>query len=73
MIEDSLIEIKKDIFNRVQNGADFMDAILECCQRFNREIEAVGEMVRKDPELMAGIRADARSLNLLKGNFSKLS
>jgi hypothetical protein len=47
-------------------GIDYIDAILEYCSRNDVDLETIGEIISKTPELKEKVKADAARLHFLK-------
>lgn len=66
MIEDlKAEEIMREVSNYVNSEVSFIDALVHYAEKYDLEIELVGEIVRRSQVLKAKVREDAEELNLL--------
>jgi hypothetical protein len=49
------------------SGIDYIDAILSYCNDHNLEIEAIGQIIAKNPSLKEKVEIEAGALHCLKG------
>jgi len=47
-------------------GIDYIDAVLSYCVTNNLEIETIGELISKDPDLKLKVELEAEHLHFLK-------
>jgi len=50
----------------VNNDVTYIDALVHYAERYEIEIEVLGEMIRKSPVLKSKVRDDAETLNLVE-------
>ena len=66
MTELSAEKIHKEIIKYINNDVSYIDALVYYAQKYDIEIEVLGEMVKKSPVLKSKVRDDAESLNLVE-------
>ena len=49
---------------------DYIDGITCYCEKFNIELEAVAELIKKDPVFIAKMKIEAENLNFVKKSGS---
>ena len=49
-----------------ENGLDYIDAVVDYCNKNNLEIEAIAEIIQKLPNLKLKIEIEAEELHYLK-------
>ena len=49
-----------------ETGADYIDAVISYCERFNIEPETLGEIISKNPVLKSKIQLEAEALHFIK-------
>jgi hypothetical protein len=60
-------DIGKQIEEIVENsGTDYIDAAIDYCQKNNVEIEFIGEVIAKNPNLKAKFEEEAENLNFIQ-------
>jgi len=59
-------KIHKEIMSYVNNDVTYIDALVHYAERYEIEIEVLGEMIRKSPVLKSKVRDDAETLNLVE-------
>lgn len=50
----------------VNKDVTYIDALVHYAEKYEIEIEVLGEMIRKSPVLKSKVRDDAESLNLVE-------
>lgn len=64
---EQLLLIGSEIEKIVEEAnTDYMDACIEYCKTHDVEIEAIGEIIKKNPKIKAKIQEEAESLNFLE-------
>jgi hypothetical protein len=67
MIQNNIVlAFHNDITGLVENGYTYMDAILYWCEKNNREIEQVAELVNQDQQTKHFLQQEAEELRFLK-------
>jgi hypothetical protein len=67
MIQNNIVlAFHNDIVNLVENGYTYMDAILTWCEKNNREIDHVAELVNQDQQTKDLLQQEAEELRFLK-------
>lgn len=59
-------KIHREIMSYVNNDVTYIDALVHYAERYEIEIEVLGEMIRKSPVLKSKVRDDAETLNLVE-------
>ena len=59
-------KIHKEILNYINREVSYIDALVFYAQKYDIEIEVLGEMIRKSPILKSKVRDDAELLNLVE-------
>lgn len=59
-------QIMKEVAKWVNDDVTFMDALAHYADKYDLEIELIGEIVRRSPILKAKVREDAERLNMLE-------
>lgn len=57
--------IMNEIQHLIDDGASYIDAIVEFAERNEIEIEVVGEIIRRSPILKARVHVEAEELNMV--------
>lgn len=58
--------IMNEIQSLIEDGASYIDAIVEFAEKNEIEIEVVGEIIRRSPILKAKVHVEAEELNMLE-------
>lgn len=58
--------IVREIQKYIMEGVPYIDAVVEYAEKYEIEIEVLGEMIRTNPVLKANIQAEAEELNMLE-------
>jgi len=56
-----------DVDKMCNNSVDYIDAVITWCERNNVDVEAIANIIKKDPVIKSKLQADAENLNFLKG------
>lgn len=59
-------KIHREIMSYVNKDVTYIDALVHYAEKYEIEIEVLGEMIRKSPVLKSKVRDDAESLNLVE-------
>lgn len=59
-------KIHREIMSYVNKDVSYIDALVHYAEKYEIEIEVLGEMIRKSPVLKSKVRDDAESLNLVE-------
>jgi hypothetical protein len=59
-------KIHKEILTYINREVSYIDALVFYAQKYDIEIEVLGEMIRKSPILKSKVRDDAELLNLVE-------
>jgi hypothetical protein len=59
-------QILKEISNYVNKDVSFIDALVYYAEKYNLEVELIGEIVRRSPILKAKVRDDAEKFKLVE-------
>lgn len=59
-------KIHREIMAYVNKDVTYIDALVHYAEKYEIEIEVLGEMIRKSPVLKSKVRDDAESLNLVE-------
>lgn len=70
-MDDKIKVVSKNIIDEIIDIVDmedisYMDAIIHIAEKYNFEIEFVGEVVKKNEKLAAAVRSEAEKLNYIK-------
>jgi len=66
MKELSAEKIHKEIIKYINTDVSYIDALVYYAEKYDIEIEILGEMVKKSPILKSKVRDDAENLNLVE-------
>lgn len=66
MKELSAEKIHKEIIKYINTDVSYIDALVYYAEKYDIEIEVLGEMVKKSPILKSKVRDDAENLNLVE-------
>lgn len=64
--------ILREVENYVNNDVSLIDAIVYYAERYDIEIELLGDIIRRSVVLKSKVRDDAERLNLLEEKTAKL-
>lgn len=65
-LELSLTEIVNQIEQSVKDkNLSYIEAIVECCEQKNLEIESVAQLIKKNQVLKSKIQVEAENLNFI--------
>lgn len=64
--------ILKEVEQYTNNEVSLIDALVHFSEKYDIEIELIGEIVRRSVVLKAKVRNDAEKLNLLEEKTAKL-
>lgn len=59
-------QIMKEISAWVNDEVSFMDALVHYAEKYDLEIELIGEIVRRSPVLKAKVREDAERIHMIE-------
>tara|TARA_Y100000389_G_C17471232_1_gene531240 strand:- start:18792 stop:19013 length:222 start_codon:yes stop_codon:yes gene_type:complete len=59
-------KIHKEIVNYINRDVTIIDALVFYAQKYDIEIEVLGEMIKKSPILKSKVRDDAEKLSLVE-------